>query len=65
MNIGVLFEKIEETGFPQGYFYAHVPSLALTTHGKGIEGARKAALDLIRLWFEEKRANGEILHPAK
>ena len=44
-----------------GYFYAHVPSLGLTTHGLGVEGALEAARDLVTLWAEEKRAHGENL----
>jgi len=59
MTFAVLFEKIEDEDFPPGYYYAHVPSLGLTTHGLGIEGARAAADDLVRLWVAEKRANGE------
>jgi len=59
MHYGILFEKIEETDFPAGYYYAHVPALGLTTHGLGIEGARDAAVDLIKLWIAEKKANGE------
>jgi predicted RNase H-like HicB family nuclease len=61
MNLGVLFERVQDTDFPPGYYYAHVPSLGLTTHGLGVEGARAAALDLVRLWLEEKKANGEPL----
>ena len=59
MQYGVLFERIEESGFPPGYYYAHVPSLGLTTHGLGVDGARAAALDLLDLWLTEKKANGE------
>jgi len=59
MNFGVLFEKVTHKDFPPGYYYAHVPSLGLTTHGLGVEGAREAAADLLRLWVAEKRANGE------
>ena len=59
MQYGVLFEKIEEPNFPSGYYYAHIPTLGLTTHGLGIDGAREAAADLIALWLAEKRANGE------
>lgn len=59
MQYGIVFEKIEETDFPTGYYYAHVPSLGLTTHGLGVEGARDAAVDLIKLWIAEKKANGE------
>ena len=59
MNFGVLFEKVTDNDFPSGYYYAHIPSLGLTTHGVGIEGARQAAAELLRLWIAEKRANGE------
>ena len=61
MNFGILFEKVTDTAFPVGYYYAHVPSLGLTTHGEGIEGARQAVADLLRLWIAEKRANGETI----
>jgi predicted RNase H-like HicB family nuclease len=59
MNFGILFERIMEKDFPTGHFYAHVPSLGLTTHGLGIEGARAVAADLVKLWLAEKKANGE------
>ena len=59
MNYGILFERISEPGIPSDQWYAHVPSLGLTTHGQGIEGARQAAHDLVTLWITEKRANGE------
>jgi predicted RNase H-like HicB family nuclease len=61
MNFGVLYEKVQDKDFPAGYFYAHVPSLGLTTHGLGIEGARQAAFDLARVWLAEKKAQGELL----
>ena len=64
MNFGVLFEKVTDKDFPSGYYYAHVPSLGLTTHGLGIEGARQAAADLLRLWIVEKRAHGEAIPQA-
>lgn len=54
-----MLEKINELGFPKGYYYAYIPSLGLTTHGKGINGALEAAKDLVFLWIEEKRANNE------
>lgn len=57
MEYSVVFEKINENGFPAGYYYAHIPSLGLTTHGNGIEGARKAAIDLLQIWIEEKQAD--------
>ncbi|MGA2686131.1 MAG: hypothetical protein ABSF51_13880 [Verrucomicrobiota bacterium] len=57
MNFGILFEKVTDKDFPAGYFYAHVPSLGLTTHGLGIEGAKKAVVDLLRLWLAEKFAD--------
>ena len=59
MNFPILFEKIDASDFPPGHYYAHLPTLGLTTHGLGIEGARAAALDLVQLWIGEKRANGE------
>ncbi len=61
MRYGILFEMITEAGFPEGYYYAHVPTLGLTTHGLGIEGARAAAEDLIRLWIAEKIENNEAV----
>ncbi|MDI6803251.1 MAG: type II toxin-antitoxin system HicB family antitoxin [Bacteroidota bacterium] len=63
MNFTVIYEKITETNFPEGYYYAHLPTLDLTTHGLGIEGAKNAALDLIKLWIEEKKSNGEKIKP--
>ena len=59
MTFSVVFERVEDSGFSAGYYYAHVPSLGLTTHGQGIEGARQAAADLLRLWLAEKRVSGE------
>jgi predicted RNase H-like HicB family nuclease len=61
MNFGILFEKAEDSALPPGYFYAHLPSLGLTTHGLGLDGARQAAFDLARLWLAEKKAHGEPL----
>jgi predicted RNase H-like HicB family nuclease len=53
MNYPVIYEKIEDSDFPKGYYYAHIPTLGLTTHGEGIEGAKSAALDLLKLWLTE------------
>jgi predicted RNase H-like HicB family nuclease len=61
MNFSVVFEKVQDADFPAGYYYAHIPSLSLTTHGLGIDGARESASDLLKLWLTEKRANGEII----
>lgn len=61
MTYGILFEKPRTSDLPQGYYYAHVPALGLTTHGEGIEGARAAAEDLLKLWLSEKRAAGEAI----
>lgn len=58
MTIGVVFEPITEVEFPPGYFYAHIPSLGLTTQGLGVDGARAAAADLVKLWLAEKKASG-------
>jgi predicted RNase H-like HicB family nuclease len=59
MNFGVLFEQVTDAQFPTGYYYAHIPSLGLTTHGLGIEGARREAFDLAQLWLAEKKASGD------
>jgi predicted RNase H-like HicB family nuclease len=64
MRYGILIEKITEKDFPDGYYYAHVPTLGLTTHGLGIEGAQAAAKDLIQLWIAEKNENNEAVPSA-
>jgi predicted RNase H-like HicB family nuclease len=58
MRYSVLLEPINEPEF-QGYYYAHIPTLDLTTHGQGIEGAIAAAQELIEAWIGEKRSRGE------
>ena len=58
MTYDVLFEKVEEGELAPCYYYAHVPALGLTTHGEGVEGARAAAMDLVKLWIAEKHARG-------
>jgi predicted RNase H-like HicB family nuclease len=58
MAYGILFEKTGTSELPPGYYYAHVPTLGLTTHGEGIEGARAAAEDLVKLWLAEKKVAG-------
>jgi predicted RNase H-like HicB family nuclease len=58
MRYSVLLEPVNEPEF-DGYYYAHIPTLDLTTHGKGIEGAIAAAQELIEAWVEEKRSRGE------
>ena len=60
MRYSVLLEPIKEPEF-QGYYYAHIPTLDLTTHGKGIEGALAAAQELVEAWVAEKRAHGEAV----
>jgi len=59
MKYSVVLERIQESGFPDGYYQAYIPSLGLATHGVGIEGAKAAARDLVVLWVAEKRARGE------
>jgi len=65
MRSSVLVEPVEESERLPGFYYAHVPSLGITTHGSGVEGALDAARDLIRLWVDEKRAAGETPVPAR
>lgn len=59
MNYTVLYQRVHEAGFPEDMYYAHIPTLDLTTHGIGVEGAKAAAHDLVELWIAEKKANGE------
>ncbi len=65
MRYNVLVEPVEEREKLPGFYYAHVPSLGITTHGCGVEGAIAAARDLIHLWVEEKKAAGEIPAPVR
>jgi len=58
MRYSVFLEPANEPEF-QGYYYAHIPTLDLTTHGQGIEGALAAAKELMEAWIAEKRAHGE------
>jgi predicted RNase H-like HicB family nuclease len=58
MRYAVLLEPIHEPGF-EGFYYAHIPALDLTTHGLGVEGAIAAARELAEVWVAEKRAHGE------
>jgi len=58
MRYAVLLEPIQEPGF-EGFYYAHVPALDLTTHGRGVEGAIAAARELAEAWVAEKRVHGE------
>jgi len=59
MTYTVIYEKITDGSLPEGYYYAHLPTLDLTTHGLGVDGAKEAAKDLLKAWIEEKLANGE------
>jgi predicted RNase H-like HicB family nuclease len=61
MNYSIVYDRIDDRSLPPGCFYARIPTLDLTTHGEGIEGAKAAALDLLKLWVAEKTANGESL----
>ncbi|OGG54840.1 MAG: hypothetical protein A3F84_22035 [Candidatus Handelsmanbacteria bacterium RIFCSPLOWO2_12_FULL_64_10] len=60
MRYSVVLDPIREPGF-EGYYYAHIPTLDLTTHGKGVEGALSAAQELVEAWIAEKRAQGEAV----
>ena len=62
VRYSVLLEAIPELGF-EGFYYAHIPTLGLTTQGRGMEGALEAARDLAELWLAEKRAHGEAPPP--
>jgi len=51
MKYAVALEPVPDSENMAGYFYAHVPSLGLTTHGLGATGALAAAKDLVKLWL--------------
>ncbi|MFI5395376.1 MAG: hypothetical protein ACHQ9S_07575 [Candidatus Binatia bacterium] len=52
MRYSVFLEPIQEAGF-EGFYYAHIPTLDLTTHGAGVEGALAAARELAEAWVTE------------
>lgn len=56
----VVLEPTNEPDHPNRY-YAHIPTLDLTTHGDGIDGAIAAARDLIELWLEELKTSGKVI----
>lgn len=58
MRYAVLLEPVGEPGL-EGCYYAHIPALDLTTHGRGVDGAIEAARELAEAWVTEKRAHGE------
>ena len=58
MRYTVILEPTNEPDRP-GWYYAHIPSLDLTTHGLGLEGAMEAARDLVSGWVAELRSRGE------
>jgi len=64
MRYAVMLEKLPEAEGMPGYYYAHVPSLGLTTHGEGMEGALDAAKDLLSLWVD-RRSQGESVAAAQ
>lgn len=59
MKYSLIIEKISDGSLPDDFYYAHIPTLDLTTHGRGVEGATQAAVDLLKLWIEEKIHNKE------
>ncbi len=61
MTYTIIYEKISDGSMPEGYYYAFIPVLDITTHGLGVDGAKEAAKDLMKLWIDEKRANGESI----
>ena len=54
----VVLESTRESDHP-GWYYAHIPALDLTTHGLGVEGAFKAAKELVEGWIAELEAKGQ------
>jgi predicted RNase H-like HicB family nuclease len=60
MQVPVLYERINEKGF-EGQYYAHIPTLGLLTQGIGIDGAKAAAIDLVRLWIDDQADSDKLI----
>ena len=60
MRYSVVLNPVREPEF-EGYYYAHIPTLDLTTHGQGVEGALAAAQELAQAWVAEKQAHDEAV----
>lgn len=60
MRYTVVLEPTREPDQP-GWFYAHISSLDLTTHGLGIEGAMTAAKELVDGSVAELSSRGETI----
>jgi predicted RNase H-like HicB family nuclease len=58
MKYTVFLEPIRERGW-EGYYYARIPTLDLTTHGRGEAGALQAARELLEVWLAERAAHQE------
>ena len=58
MRYTVVLEPTNEADKP-GWYYAHIPTLDLTTLGLGLEGAMEAARDLVTGWISELRSKGK------
>jgi predicted RNase H-like HicB family nuclease len=58
MRYTVVLEPTNEPENP-GWYYAHIPTLDLTTHGLGLEGAMDAARDLVTGWIAELKRDGK------
>jgi predicted RNase H-like HicB family nuclease len=58
MRYTVILEPTNEQDKP-GWYYAHIPTLDLTTHGLGLEGAMEAARDLVTGWIAKLRSSGK------
>ncbi|MEM1059142.1 MAG: type II toxin-antitoxin system HicB family antitoxin [Verrucomicrobiota bacterium] len=59
MRYSVVIEPVEDKKHFPGCYYAHVPTLGLTTHGESVDGALQAAKEMIEVWVETKREFGE------
>ncbi len=64
MRYTMIVEPTREADHP-GWFYAHVPSLGLTTHGQGVEGAKAAAKELVEGWIAELKIIGQPVTPTR
>jgi len=58
MRYTVFLQPVHQPGF-EGLYYAYLPTLDLTTHGHGVEGALAAGHDLADLWITERTKHRE------
>ncbi|MHB1687477.1 MAG: hypothetical protein ACYCVH_08890 [Ignavibacteriaceae bacterium] len=60
MTYTIIYEKVSDASFPKGYFYAHIPSLDLTTHGLEIEVQKKPLKNCLEFRLKKKELTAKM-----